>query len=72
MFERLRCSWIACLIVLISAGPLLAQGLQTSVVGLVRDASGGVVPGVTITVTNRATGVARTAVLKPESSAETS
>lgn len=62
MFERLRCSWIACLIVLLSAGTLLAQGLQTSVVGLVRDTSGGVVPGVTITVTNRATGVARTAV----------
>ena len=30
-----------------------AQGLQTTVLGVVRDATGGVVPGATIVVTNR-------------------
>jgi hypothetical protein len=42
--------------------PLSAQGLQTTIVGLVRDASGGLMPGVAITATNRATGVSRTTV----------
>uniref|UniRef100_UPI0025C52AF3 TonB-dependent receptor n=1 Tax=Luteitalea sp. TaxID=2004800 RepID=UPI0025C52AF3 len=47
---------------LLMAHPAHGQGLQTGVTGLVRDASGGVVPGVTITVANRATGVVRTTV----------
>lgn len=38
---------------------LAAQGLQNSVVGQTRDASGGVLPGVTVTVTNVDTGVER-------------
>ena len=48
--------------VVLAAAPAFGQGLQTGVTGLVRDASGAVVPGVSITVTNRATGVARTVV----------
>ena len=66
MFERLRRFSIACLLCCTALRPRSAQGLQTAVVGLVRDASGGVIPGVTVTVTNRATGVARTAVTDAE------
>lgn len=40
---------------------IAAQGLQNAVLGQTKDASGGVLPGVTVTVTNVATGVARTA-----------
>lgn len=39
-----------------------AQGLQTAILGEVRDDSGGVVPGASVTVTNRDTGVSRTVV----------
>lgn len=45
-----------------TAGPLGAQGLQTTIVGLVRDSTGGLMPGVSLTVTNRATGVSRSTV----------
>jgi hypothetical protein len=38
--------------VLASAGPALAQGVTAQVSGAVVDASGGVVPGVTVTITN--------------------
>src|SRR5690348_2987381 len=43
----------------LTAASLAAQGLQTTIIGLVRDPSGGLMPGVTITVTNKATGVVR-------------
>lgn len=66
MSQRLRHLSIACLLVTLSTIPAFGQGLQTAVVGTVRDASGGVIPGVTITVMNRATGVARTAVTDTE------
>lgn len=67
MFRRQQCAWIAC-VLLALATPLFAQGLQTAVVGLVRDASGGVIPGATVTVTNRATGVVRTTVTDADGS----
>ena len=66
MSLRLRHLSIACLLVTFFTTPGLGQGLQTGVVGNVRDASGGVIPGVAITVTNRATAVARTAVTDTE------
>lgn len=66
MLERLRRFSLACLIVAGAATPMLAQGLQTSIVGSVRDASGGVIPGVTVSATNRATGVVRTAITAEE------
>ena len=44
----------------------LVRGFKPGVVGNVRDASGGVIPGVAITVTNRGTAVARTAVTDTE------
>src|SRR5690606_16806573 len=53
---------LVCLLMAGTAVPALAQGLQTSIVGLVRDSSGAVIPGVSVTVTNRETGVARTVV----------
>lgn len=62
MLERLRRFSLVCLLMAGTAVPALAQGLQTSIVGLVRDSSGAVIPGVSVTVTNRETGVARTVV----------
>ncbi len=59
-----RSRWLAmvCLGWLSCTSLALAQGLQTSIVGLVRDTTGGVLPGVTVTVTNVATGVVRAVV----------
>lgn len=51
-----------CFVLVLGASSAAAQGLQTTIVGLVRDASGGLMPGVTVTVTNRATGVVRSTV----------
>jgi carboxypeptidase family protein/TonB-dependent receptor-like protein len=61
----IRRAWLTG-VLLACAAPVFAQGLQTGVVGLVRDASGGVIPGVSVTVTNTATGVARTTVTTSE------
>ena len=41
---------------------LYAQSVDTGILGIVRDASGGVIPGATLTITNRATGVVTTVV----------
>jgi Carboxypeptidase regulatory-like domain/TonB dependent receptor-like, beta-barrel len=62
MLSGQRFPWLLCLIFTVLSSPVMAQGIQTTIVGLVRDDSGGVTPGVTIVVTNRATGVARTTV----------
>jgi len=62
MLSGQRSPWLLGVIFTLLAAPLMAQGLQTTIVGLVRDDSGGVMPGVTIVVTNRATGVSRTSV----------
>jgi outer membrane receptor protein involved in Fe transport len=45
--------------VAVSAPMASAQGLQNAVVGQTKDASGGVLPGVTVTVTNQGTGLER-------------
>lgn len=62
MLDRPSNFLLACLFVACVPAAAVGQGLQTAVVGLVRDSSGGVMPGVTVTVTNRETKVARTAV----------
>ncbi len=62
MASRTLCSFLVGLALILSQQSLSAQGVQTSVVGQVRDASGGVVPGVTVTVINRDTGVSRATV----------
>ena len=66
MLRRLGYVTFASLLAAATAIPAAAQSLQTSVVGFVRDSSGAVVPGVTLTVTNRATRVARVTVTNAE------
>src|SRR3954463_13126804 len=54
---------LQCMIaLLITAGMTLAQTNTGQISGTIKDASGGVLPGVTVTVTNVGTGIARTAV----------
>jgi hypothetical protein len=58
-----RVSWIAAAAAvafgLCLAAPLAAQDFRGSIVGTVSDATGGVLPGVSVTITNTATGVAQ-------------
>jgi outer membrane receptor protein involved in Fe transport len=44
------------------APPLLAQSVDTGILGVVRDSSGGVIPGATVAVTNKSTSVVTTVV----------
>jgi hypothetical protein len=54
---------LAVLVFLLIPAPVLAQAVSTaSIAGTVRDGSGGVLPGVTITATQTETGLTRTAV----------
>ncbi len=46
----------------VAAGPVGAQSTNATVDGVVRDASGGLLPGVTVTVANKATGLSRVVV----------
>jgi hypothetical protein len=56
--------WIGALACLL-AGPAGAQTTTGQISGTVRDSQGGVLPGVTVTVTNVGTGIARTEVTGP-------
>ena len=51
-----------CLVLLVWCAPALAQGSEGSITGYVRDASGGVIPGVEVTITNLDTGAKRTVI----------
>ena len=53
-------SWLA-IAVLATAGVAEAQITRGGIVGTVRDSSGGLVPGATVSTTNTATNAARTA-----------
>src|SRR5512142_174081 len=57
-------AWVtlAVALVLSTAAPALAQSGRGTIAGLVKDASGSVVPGVTVTATNRGTNAVTTAV----------
>src|SRR5438093_1467548 len=57
---RVRCS-ICVLVLLLGAAALYSQ-TQGEITGVVRDSSGAVVPGATVTVTNPATNASRTAI----------
>ncbi|HVT02088.1 MAG TPA: TonB-dependent receptor [Thermoanaerobaculia bacterium] len=52
----------ALILTMIFSASAFAQSANGSISGIVTDGSGGVVPGVTVTATNRATGAVRTAV----------
>jgi outer membrane receptor protein involved in Fe transport len=52
----------AAFLLLVCAGPLRAQSVTGAIQGAAVDSSGAVLPGVTVTVTNRATGALRTIV----------
>ncbi len=52
------CSCI--LILLVGVPSAVAQSSNSSITGIITDASGGAIPGVTVTVTAKATGVSRT------------
>ena len=50
----------------IYATPAAGQAGSGSIIGTVRDAQGGVLPGVTLTLRNQETGVTRTTVSEPD------
>src|SRR5213078_89375 len=56
-----RCVWCILSIVVLSVLPALAQ-TQASISGVIHDPSGAVIPGATVTVTNPATNLVRTAI----------
>ena len=47
---------------MVSASPVKAQVLYGSIVGNVKDSQGAVVPGATVTITNKQTGLTRDSV----------
>jgi hypothetical protein len=61
-------AWAAAILALVCiiAAPAAAQEFRGSVVGTITDVSGGVLPGVTVTVTNTDTGVAQNVVTDGE------
>src|SRR4026207_488043 len=58
---RFRAALIGALLVLATAGTVFGQGFQGGIRGSIKD-SGGVVPGVEVTLTNEATNIARSTV----------
>jgi len=54
------------ILALVCAGPAAAQNTSGAITGTITDTQGGVLPGVTLTVTNAETGVARTAVTEAD------
>ena len=58
----------ALVMILICATLMIAQGTTGSILGTVADSSGALVPGVTVSVTNLATNLLRTAVTAPDGS----
>src|SRR5207245_9613469 len=58
---RDRCLWSLLCILVLSVSPALAQA-DGSISGVIRDASGAVIPGAMVTVTNPATNQVRSAI----------
>ncbi|MCC6162399.1 MAG: TonB-dependent receptor [Acidobacteria bacterium] len=65
-FRRLRgvasAALCLCLVLLVGALPASAQNITGRIGGRVTDSSGGVLPGVTVTLLNEATGISRTVI----------
>ena len=53
---------LACAVLLLAGTPAFAQFERSAISGTIRDQQGGVMPGVTVTATNVATGVVETTV----------
>lgn len=53
-------AWICCCVIFSPASMALAQNITGTIVGTIKDSSGGVIPGVTVTLTNTDTNVAIT------------
>src|SRR5947208_1825129 len=62
----LRAVLFTLILLTVPAASVLAQGVAANVSGLVTDDTGGALPGVTVTVTNKANGVSQTLVTGPE------
>src|SRR2546428_6327502 len=58
---RNRCLWILLCIFVLSVLPAMAQ-TQAAISGVIRDSSGAIIPGATVTVTNPATNLVRSAI----------
>ena len=56
------CAALVCLVVLLAAPPLVAQTFRGGIQGTITDATGGALPGTTITVINASTKLMRTTV----------
>jgi hypothetical protein len=57
-----RDSLLAVLVLALATAPLAAQDISGTIIGTVTDESGAVLPGVTVTLRNTATGIERSAV----------
>ena len=63
----LRCLWLGLAVAMVlHAQHATAQVLYGSIVGDVKDATGAVMPGATVVITNKGTGLTRQAVTDPE------
>lgn len=62
----LRAAALSVAAILLAAAPALAQTDEGRVTGIVRDASGGVVPGTSVALTNQQTGDSRDTVTSPD------
>lgn len=62
----LACAILAVALILLMATPALAQSGRATISGLVRDASGSVVPGVTVSAKNLGTNAVTTATTNPD------
>ena len=69
--RRTASTWMLALLCACAAtAPLVAQSVDTGILGTVLDGTGAVIPGADMTVTNAATGVAQTVVTNPNGTFE--
>ncbi len=66
LFRGVWTLMVIALLIAASAAPAAAQGGTGTIEGVAKDSQGGVLPGVTVTLRNQATGVARTTVTEAD------